>query len=116
MANAMILLAAAGLGGVTAAGATALVVLAQSSDPSPFDCGLWSHGPGGLSLGPGGVVLTLLMFFMVVVGVVLLTRKLPETPPRDSSSDRALAILKERFAAGQITGEEFDTTKARLLG
>jgi putative membrane protein len=55
----------------------------------------------------------LLWWGLVIVGIVLLARWLMsgERPSGRSDENRALAILKERYARGEIDKAEFDTRK-----
>lgn len=64
----------------------------------------WNHWPG---MGPGwGGLLMLLIWLAAVAGAVVLARWLLR---RDSASpdDRALALLNERYARGEIGRDEY---------
>ncbi|MBE3597775.1 MAG: SHOCT domain-containing protein [Limnochordaceae bacterium] len=76
---------------------------------------MWTwHGGGG----PGvmwygswwiGGVMTIVFWALVIAGIVLLVRALT-SPGRTwarAEESRAMAILEERFARGEITAEEF---------
>ncbi len=72
---------------------------------------------GGLGLGWG--ILMLLFWALVIGGVVLLVVRLtgsgPATTPGGSGAhDRALDILRERYARGEITKEQFDQMRRDL--
>lgn len=64
----------------------------------------WNHWPG---MGPGwGGLVMLLIWLAAVAGAVVLARWLLR---RDSTSpdDRALALLNERYARGEIGRDEY---------
>ncbi len=84
----------------------------------------WMHGFG---FGWGGMVfgglLTLLFWIVVIVLVVLVIRALSRsstsrtTPPPSSPGeprDQALEILRERYARGEITKDEFNSMRQDL--
>jgi putative membrane protein len=61
-----------------------------------------------------GMMLFMLLFWvLVIVGVVLGIRWLT-TQGRESRSDTALEILRQRYARGEINKEEFDAKKRDL--
>lgn len=82
------------------------------------------HGPGmmwgggqwggfGMFLGP---VFMILIIAAIVVGVVYLLRQTGVAgSPSSQVGERALALLKERYAKGEIDSKEFDERKARLM-
>jgi putative membrane protein len=72
-------------------------------------------GWGGWFYGP---VMMLLFFALLVGAVVLVVRLLGSDTLRNGAQqeDRAHAILRERFAKGEITKEEFDTSRKALDG
>ena len=72
--------------------------------------------PWGLAMGLGGLVM-LAFWGALIVGVVLLVRSLgsataapPEPPGRESPLD----ILKRRYAAGEISQEEYERMRSTL--
>jgi putative membrane protein len=72
---------------------------------------------GGFGLGWG--ILMLIFWAAVVGGIVLLVLRLagqnPATAPDGSrAEDRALEILRERYARGEITKEQFDQMRKDL--
>lgn len=77
------------------------------------------YGPQGFGFGfnPIGMILSLVSWVLVIGGgvflVVWLTRSAGSTP-RTTSSNSALEILKERYAKGEITKEQFDAIKRDL--
>ncbi len=70
--------------------------------------------------GPGWGVfgaLHLLWWVVILVGAVALVRWLwlrDARPPAAGGEDRALAILRERYARGEIDDTEFEARKAAL--
>ena len=69
--------------------------------------GMW--GAWGL-----GMMLFMLVFWvLVIVGIVLGVRWLV-TQGRESRSDTALEILRQRYARGEINKEEFEAKKRDL--
>ncbi|AKI01112.1 Short C-terminal domain [Hoeflea sp. IMCC20628] len=84
------------------------------------------HGPGmmwggdqwggfGMVLGP---IFMILVLVGIVLGVVYIMRHFGGLGVATNSSQaegRALAILKERYAKGEIDSKEFDERKAKLV-
>ena len=82
-------------------------------------------GPGGQVAGGGwswGLLmalggLSMLAFWgALIVGIVLLIRWAsgPSVVHGNRSSESAIEILKRRYAAGEITGEEYEQMRKRL--
>lgn len=71
---------------------------------------------GMMQMAPWLAILWLLLqvgfLALVVLGVVWLVRALRDKPDKDG--DSALAILRERYARGEIEEEEFETRKRQL--
>lgn len=61
----------------------------------------------------GGLVMMLLMIALIV-GAVVVTLRLLGHGPAGRSPDRALDILNERFARGEIDGTEFEERRRAL--
>ncbi len=59
------------------------------------------------------VVLALLAA-LIVIGVVWLTRKRTSAPACAGGESSALTILKERYARGEITAEQYEQMKQDL--
>ncbi len=89
--------------------------------------GQWQGGYGGWHMGPGmmggwgmgwfGSIFMLVLGVLVIVGLVFLTRWLIQTTKGGAEvthSPRALDILKERYARGEINKEEFEEKKRDL--
>lgn len=99
-----------------------------------FSTGMMGYGRGGPYggwMGPGMMggfgfgwgILMLLFWVLIIGGVVLLAARLLERNPstmgpgnqdRNSSGDRALDILRERYARGEITKEQYDQMRRDL--
>jgi putative membrane protein len=79
---------------------------------------------GGAAWGWGvlGTALTLLLWGGLILGIVWLVRgglgagERPALPrPPQPPEDRALAILRERYARGEIDSAEYEERRRRLL-
>lgn len=69
----------------------------------------WMWGAWGL----GMLVMMLTFWGLVIAGIVLAIRWL-STTSRGASTDRALDILRERYARGEINKEEFEAKRKDL--
>lgn len=82
---------------------------------------MWPYIMGGISGGWGivGMILMLIFWAAVIVGVIFLViwmvRALNYRRQDFSGSSRAIEILRERYARGEITGEEFERMKKDLI-
>jgi putative membrane protein len=61
-----------------------------------------------------GMMLFMLLFWVLVIGGVVLGIRWLATHSRESRSDTALEILRQRYARGEINKEEFDAKKRDL--
>lgn len=65
-----------------------------------------------------GVLHMGLFWILVILGIVVLVKWLVSSPPGSSlpprSEGRALDILKERYAKGEITREQFEQMKREI--
>ena len=74
---------------------------------------MWYGGGWLMMLGMG--VFWLVFLAVVIVGGIYLVRYLTiSTTPRPQE-DSALAILRKRYASGEITKEEFEEARKHLL-
>lgn len=85
--------------------------------------GGWGMGPGmmgGWGTGWFGGILMIVFWVLILVGLIFLIRWLIQSTGRDKTtgngSNRALEILKERYARGEIDKEEFESKKKDLSG
>jgi putative membrane protein len=81
---------------------------------------MWGgYGMGwGYGWGVPGIIHMLLWWILIIVAIVALIRWVTHTsanrePPREN---RALEVLKERYARGEIGKEEFEQKKRDLGG
>ncbi len=109
---------------VVAVGVAATSAMAQVGE-IPERYGLFNHGHdmmwGGSQWGGFGMVLGPIFMILIVVGIVAglfyLLRLFGATGPSvggHPAHDRALALLKERYAKGEIDSEEFAERKKLL--
>ena len=70
-------------------------------------------GWGGWFLGPVMMILALAVVVGVILLLVRLFRGTSSTNP-DQTSDRSVAILRERFAKGEIDADEFEARRKLL--
>jgi len=71
-----------------------------------------NNGAGGWMMG-GMWLLSILFWILIIVGVVLIIRWLTERngQGKTSPAESPLAILKTRYAKGEIDKETFETMK-----
>ena len=81
----------------------------------------WHMGPGmmgGWGMGWFGGIFMMIFWVLVLVGLVFLIKWLVQTTNRVKSDagngNRALEILKERYARGEIDTAEFETMRLAL--
>ncbi len=75
------------------------------------------NGGTGGTWGIVGLILNLLFVLLIVVGVILLVWWLARqfgAGARHETSSKALETLKERYAKGEISKEDFDRMKKDL--
>jgi putative membrane protein len=101
-----------GLMGVMAGSLVPGIVAAQDR---PYEWG-WGMHPMGWMWGAWGIGMMLLMLAfwgLVIVGLVLGIRWLV-SQGKESRSDSALDILRQRYARGEINKDEFEAKKRDL--
>jgi putative membrane protein len=97
--------------------AMAFVPVPALAQERPWEWGPGMH-PGWWMWGAGGLVMMLMMLTvwgLVITGVVFGIRWLARQG-RDERPDRALDILRERYARGEINKEEFEARRKDLGG
>jgi putative membrane protein len=74
------------------------------------------YGPWGWGWGFGMMLMSLLFLALIVVGVVLVVRPSSHNGPASPRSEggRALDILDERFARGEIDQQEYEERRRTL--
>ena len=75
---------------------------------------MWGDmGWGGWSL--FGLIHMFLWWVLVILGIVVLSKWVfGNGPKRNTTADSALAILRERYARGEIDKQEFEARKQDL--
>lgn len=78
----------------------------------------WGNMMGWGGYGGGwpllGVAHMLLWWVLIILGIVVLVRWLAADSRSRRSEDRSLAILRERYARGEIDKAEFDARRRDL--
>lgn len=71
----------------------------------------------GSGLGYGFMGLGLIFWILIIVGVILLIKWLVDQGKTTGGGEQqsSLEILKSRYARGEITAEEFEEMKKRLM-
>ena len=83
----------------------------------------WGMGPGMMGnwgMGWFGMIFMMIFWVLVIVGLVFLIKWLIQTTSSGKTAEqtgsRAVEILKERYARGEIDKAEFESKKKDLLG
>lgn len=90
-----------------------VTALADAADGNYYGHHAMMGWGGGWLFGP----LMLLLFFGLLVAAVVVTARLLGIEgwrPAHHSHDRALTILRERFARGELSQQEFEAAKKTL--
>jgi putative membrane protein len=64
----------------------------------------------------GGMLMMIVWLLLIILGIVALVKWMwtSESPNRDRNQDSTIEILRQRYAAGEISKEEFDKRKQNL--
>ena len=90
--------------------------LVTHADYVGYGPGMMMGGYGYGAYGLGGLVTTLLIWGLLIVGIVAVVKHLRRTDGDPSATaNAALNILKERYARGEIDKEEFETKKKDVV-
>ena len=91
--------------------------MAQPRGYSDWHMGRWMMGEWGV--GWFGMTLTIFFWVIIIVGLVLLIKWLIQTTsskaPGVREGSKAMDILKERYARGEINRDEFESMKKDIL-
>ena len=72
-------------------------------------------GGYGMAGGYGfGGIFMILWWILIIVGIVMLVKWLNKSSGTEDSTNKALEILKERYARGEIDEQEFQKRKSDL--
>lgn len=71
-------------------------------------------GDYGWGMGFGWIFM-IIFWILVILGVVYLIKLIAGGARREEKKDTALDILKQRYAKGEITKEEFEEKKKDLI-
>jgi putative membrane protein len=95
----------------------ALVPASAAAQERPWEWG-WGMHPGWWMWGVGGAVMMLMMvvFWGLVIASLVLGIRWLARPGQPGRPDRALDILRERYARGDLTREEFEARRRDLEG
>ena len=78
----------------------------------------WWCGPGAFFPGPLGMIVSLFFWGLIIYLAVWILQAIFKSKSQDGSAangSRALDILKERYARGEIGNAEFEQMKTDLL-
>jgi putative membrane protein len=73
----------------------------------------WGSGWGLLGFGLHGLVMLAFLALLIWVAVVVI-RRTTQGPASPAGQDTAMGLLRERFARGELTREQFDTMREAL--
>lgn len=77
-----------------------------------FGNGEMMTGWGGMFFGP---VIMIGILALIIFAIVVLVKSATGGEPQLHSKNRALSILEERFASGEIDEDEFERRRKKLL-
>ncbi|MEE9172043.1 MAG: SHOCT domain-containing protein [candidate division NC10 bacterium] len=88
------------------------IPMAAWAQQRPYECwGMhYMWGPWGI-----GMMLMMLVFLGLVIAALVLSIRWLVTQGRESRSDSALDILRQRYARGEIDKDQFEAMKRDLV-
>lgn len=88
---------------------------AAMAQERPWEWG-WGMHPGPWMWGAGGLLMMLMMlvFWGVVIAAIVIGLRWLVSQGRQQQPDRALDILRERYARGELSKEEFEARRQDL--
>ena len=82
----------------------------------------WPNMMGGFfggGMGWIGMILGFIFFILIIIGVIFLivwiVKRATHSGIEDKTGSKALEVLKERYAKGEITKEQYESMKRDLL-
>ncbi len=75
----------------------------------------WYDGNGSGSWGWVGMI-GMSVFWLALLGIIVFALFKPLSGSAGRTEDRAIVLLRERFARGEITVEQFDQARQTLMG
>ncbi len=92
--------------------------LARADGYGNWHMGRWMMG--GWGMGGFGMIFMIIFWGLIITGIVLLIRWLIQTTSSRGQSavgtgSKAMDILEERYAGGEITRDEFESMKRDIL-
>ena len=81
---------------------------------------MWGNGSHDMGWGGWVMMVMMLIFWFGLIALVIAAfsgatfGRRPSDKDRDVQGDRALSILRERFARGDITAEEYEAARRTL--
>jgi len=81
----------------------------------------WSNMMGGFfggGMGWIGMILSFICFILIIIGIILLivwlAKRVTHSEIEDKTGSKALEVLKERYAKGEITKDQYESMKKDL--
>ena len=81
----------------------------------------WSNMMGGFfggGMGWIGMILRFICFILIIIGIILLivwlAKRATHSVIEDKTGSKALEVLKERYAKGEITKDQYESMKKDL--